>query len=197
MIILDSACVEEHLKSTDCVELMEKTLYELAEGSCVQYLRTAINLPNTNVLGLMPGWFDGYFGVKTISVYHTNRGSGYPSHQGQILLFESEHGSLLAGIDATSVTKIRTGAVSAVATRLLARPDSSRLCILGCGAQGESHIDAIVPFFDIKRSLYGMLSLRRQGHLPQRQVKVPPEASTSVSAIPPKKPSGTRISSAP
>ncbi|MBR2121919.1 MAG: ornithine cyclodeaminase family protein [Lachnospiraceae bacterium] len=150
MIILDSACVEEHLKSTDCVELMEKTLYELAEGSCVQYLRTAINLPNTNVLGLMPGWFDGYFGVKTISVYHTNRGSGYPSHQGQILLFESEHGSLLAGIDATSVTKIRTGAVSAVATRLLARPDSSRLCILGCGTQGESHIDAIVPFFDIK-----------------------------------------------
>ncbi|MBO5998971.1 MAG: ornithine cyclodeaminase family protein [Lachnospiraceae bacterium] len=150
MIILDSAYVEENLKSTNCVELMEKTLRELAEGSCVQYLRTAINLPNTNVLGLMPGWFDGYFGVKTISVYHTNRGSGYPSHQGQVLLFESEHGSLLADVDATSVTKIRTGAVSAVATRLLARPDSSRLCILGCGAQGESHIDAIVPYFDIK-----------------------------------------------
>ena len=149
MITLDASYVEKHLTAAGCTGLMEDTLRREAEGSCVQYLRTAIELPNTNVLGLMPGWFDGYFGVKTISVYHTNRGSGYPSHQGQILLFESEHGSLLAGIDATSVTKIRTGAVSAAASRVLARPDSTCLCIMGCGAQGESHLDALLPLFPI------------------------------------------------
>lgn len=149
MLILDGSYVEEHLTPAGCTALMADTLRREAEGSCVQYLRTAIELPNTNVLGLMPGWFEGYFGVKTISVYHTNQGSGYPSHQGQILLFESEHGSLLAGIDATSVTKIRTGAVSAAASGVLARPDSARLCIMGCGAQGESHLEALLPLFPI------------------------------------------------
>ena len=151
MLILDQTYVESHLDAVSCVALMEQTLRQETEKTCIQYLRTAIPLPNTNVLGLMPGWFDGYFGVKTISVYHTNQGSGYPSHQGQVLLFESEHGSLLAGVDATSVTRIRTGAVSAVASKALARPDSSHLCILGCGAQGESHLEALLPFFPIRK----------------------------------------------
>ena len=151
MLLLDQDYVESHLDASSCVALMEETLRQETEKTCIQYLRTAIPLPNTNVLGLMPGWFDGYFGVKTISVYHTNLGSGYPSHQGQILLFESQHGSLLAGVDATSVTRIRTGAVSAAASKALARPDSSHLCILGCGAQGQSHLEAILPLFPIRR----------------------------------------------
>ena len=148
---IDEKTVSQYLSPETCIKLMEQTLREECEGTCIQYLRTAIPLPNTNVLGLMPGWFGSYFGVKTISVYHTNRGSGYPSHQGQILLFSEDHGQLLACVDAASVTRIRTGAVSAAASKALARADSSHLAVLGCGVQGESHIRAITCSFPIRK----------------------------------------------
>ena len=144
MKIFDQSYVAAHLPLTACLHIMEQTLKEERQGDCVQYLRTAIDLPNTNVLGLMPAYYErGYFGAKVISVYHTNGGTGYPSHQGEILLFGKEHGEVLAVIDAMSVTKIRTGAVSAVATRALANPDARVLAILGCGAQGHSHLNAM------------------------------------------------------
>lgn len=142
--------VEKKLQPGLCVELMERTLRMQAQGQCVQYLRTAIPLPNTNVLGLMPAWFGDYFGVKVLSVYHTNGGSAYPSHQGQILLFGAQHGELLAGIDADSITRIRTGAVSAAVSRALARSDSDHLALLGCGAQSISHLKAMQETFCLK-----------------------------------------------
>ena len=151
MKVFDQTYVETHLTTADCIGLMEQTLKDERTGGCTQYVRTAINMPNTNILGLMPSYFEkGYFGAKVISVYHTNAGTGYPSHQGQILLFAKEHGNVLAAIDAMSVTKIRTGCVSAVASRALANPDSKILAILGCGAQGHSHLEALSHVFQLE-----------------------------------------------
>lgn len=151
MLVLDQKDVESLLTEADCVPIMEETLKQERSGGCTQYLRTALDLPNTNVLGLMPACFErGYFGVKVISVYHTNAGTGYPSHQGQILLFGREHGEVLAAVDAMSVTRLRTGAVSAAASRALARKDSRVLAILGCGAQGWSHLAAHAACFPLE-----------------------------------------------
>lgn len=152
MLVLDKSYVESHLPQQVCISLMEETLRGERSGACVQYLRTAINMPNTNILGLMPAYFEkGYFGAKVISVYHTNGGSGYPSHQGEILLFAAGHGQVLASVDAMSVTGIRTGAVSAVATRALARSGSEVLALLGCGAQGRSHLEALSLVMPLKK----------------------------------------------
>lgn len=151
MLVLDETYVQEHLTEADCLRIMEETLKQERDGGCVQYLRTAIEMPNTNVLGMMPAYYEnGYFGAKIISVYHTNGGTGYPSHQGQIILFGKEFGNVLAVIDAMSVTKIRTGAVSAVATRALAKDAPKTLAILGCGAQGHSHLDAMTELFQLE-----------------------------------------------
>jgi ornithine cyclodeaminase/alanine dehydrogenase-like protein (mu-crystallin family) len=72
-----------------------------------------------------------------------NHGTPIDAHQGAVLLFEAEHGRLLAILDATTVTAIRTAAVSAVATRLLAREDAGELAILGAGTQGRMHLEAM------------------------------------------------------
>jgi ornithine cyclodeaminase len=85
----------------------------------------------------------GFFGAKVLTVFHHNQSAGYPSHQGFVLLFEGQHGSPVALLDATSITRIRTGAVSAVATDLLAKKDAGRLALLGCGEQAHSHLRAI------------------------------------------------------
>lgn len=152
MLVFDRAYVEAHLTSEKCLAVMEDTLRQERTGGCTQYLRTAINMPNTNILGLMPAYFEkGYFGAKVLSVYHTNTGTGYPSHQGQILLFGAGHGEVLCSVDAMSVTQIRTGAVSALASRVLARPGSEVLVLLGCGAQGESHLRSISQVFPLKK----------------------------------------------
>lgn len=152
MLVFDRAYVEEHLTPEKCLAVMEDTLRQERTGGCTQYLRTAINMPNTNILGLMPAYFEqGYFGAKVLSVYHTNSGTGYPSHQGQILLFGARHGQVLGSVDAMSVTQIRTGAVSALASRALARPDAEILALLGCGAQGESHLRSIARVFPLRQ----------------------------------------------
>jgi ornithine cyclodeaminase len=90
-------------------------------------------------------------GTKLISVYPGNHGTELDSHQGAVLLFDGENGSLLAMMDAASITAIRTAAVSGVATRLLARTDASTLAILGSGVQARTHLDAMFAVRPFKK----------------------------------------------
>jgi ornithine cyclodeaminase/alanine dehydrogenase-like protein (mu-crystallin family) len=90
-------------------------------------------------------------GVKIITVFPGNHGQGVDSHQGFVMLFEGERGSPLALIDAIAITAIRTAAVSALATRLLARNDAGDLAILGSGTQARSHLEAMQAVRSIRR----------------------------------------------
>ena len=133
------------LPMKECIRLMRTTLQDYAQGKSRQYLRTVTPLPENKLLGFMPAYLGDheYFGAKVITVFPGNHQAGLPSHQGSVLLFDAEHGSLHFMADGDAITQIRTGAVSAVATDLLARPDAQRLALLGAGAQGRSHLEAI------------------------------------------------------
>ena len=78
---------------------------------------------------------------------------GLPTIQGAILLFDGRNGALLAILDSIEVTLRRTAAASALAARLLARPDSRSLLICGCGVQGHAHVEAIREVLPIERCL--------------------------------------------
>jgi ornithine cyclodeaminase len=90
-------------------------------------------------------------GVKVISVMPGNHGTPYDSHQGAVLLFETENGRLLAMIDASEITAIRTAAVSGVATKLLANATAGDLAILGSGVQAQSHLQAMHSVRPLRR----------------------------------------------
>jgi ornithine cyclodeaminase len=94
---------------------------------------------------MMPAYIAelGVFGLKAISVFPGNHGTEYESHQGAVMLFETTHGKPLALIDASAITAIRTAAVSAVATKALARADAGDLAILGSGTQAAVHLEAM------------------------------------------------------
>ncbi len=127
-----------------CIKAMREAFFKLAQNVSMQYLRVAEKLPGGNILGLMPAYYDDvYCGAKVITVFHGNTGTRYPSHQGSVLLFDSRNGELLAAVDANAITQIRTGAVSAIATDLLARPDAKHAAFLGAGAQARSHLAAL------------------------------------------------------
>ncbi len=154
VLILNQAAVRKLLPMRDCIELMSDTLAALARGETFQPLRSIVRLPDgRGMLGTMPGYLLGSraLGVKVLSVYLANHGTKYDSHQGAVLLFEGEHGSLQAVLDASTVTAIRTAAVSGVATRLLARADASELAILGAGVQAITHLEAMLAVRPIRR----------------------------------------------
>jgi ornithine cyclodeaminase len=125
---------------------MAETFRTLARGDAVNPLRLAMWLPDRRgLLGLMPSYLGDIdrMGVKVVSVMPGNLGTEYDQHQGVVLLFETGNGRLLAIVDASEVTAIRTAAVSAVATRLLAREDAGDLAILGSGMQARNHLESM------------------------------------------------------
>jgi ornithine cyclodeaminase len=99
----------------------------------------------------MPGYLDGVLGAKLISVFPQNRSAGLDSHQGIVALHEPEHGRLLAVVHAGAITAIRTAAVSALATRLLANENADDLALLGSGTQAVTHIRAMREVRAIRR----------------------------------------------
>lgn len=145
-LLIAQGDVSRLLPMAACVDLMAETLRTLSRGDAVLPLRTAVWLPDrSGLLGVMPAYLGAprAMGLKAVSVMPGNHGTPYDSHQGVVLLFEIEHGSLLAVIDASSITEIRTAAVSAAATRALAREGAGDLAILGSGVQAGSHLEAM------------------------------------------------------
>jgi len=143
--IIDYNETTKLLPMAECIALMREAFVKLAEKTSVQYLRTYVRLPDGNILGLMPGYYDGeYFGCKVITIFNSNIGTNFPSHQGSVLLYGSKYGEPLAMVDGDAITRIRTGAVSAVATDILARKDAKTAAFIGAGAQARSHLEAIL-----------------------------------------------------
>jgi ornithine cyclodeaminase len=144
--ILTAGQVRSLLPMPACIDLMERTLRTLALGGAVLPLRTVLRLPGgRGVFGTMPAWLSepAALGLKAIAVFPGNQGTGLDSHQGLVLLFDPERGTPLAILDASSITAIRTAAVSGAATRALAREEASHLAILGSGVQARTHLDAM------------------------------------------------------
>ena len=145
MLIVSQQDVERTFTMPVAIEAMRDVLIALDRGEALQPLRSSVDLPgDRGKCWLMPAYAGApaSLGVKVLTAFPGNAGTPHATHQGAVLLF-GEHGELLALIDATSITAIRTAAVSAVATDVLARPDAARLAILGSGAQAASHLVAM------------------------------------------------------
>ena len=152
VLVLSERDVRELLDVGSCVEAMAEVLAGLARGELFQPLRVVARPPDANgFLGLMPAHrsgADSAYSLKEIVVTPTNPTRGLDAHQGAVLLHDGETGQLVAVLNASPVTEIRTAAVSAVATRALARKDTGRIAILGAGVQARSHVEAMRAVLD-------------------------------------------------
>lgn len=147
ILILSEHDVEALLTMEECIGVMEEALAALARGEVYNPLRFPLRAEGApGLLGLMPAWRGGEkaaWGLKEVCVYPGNPKRGLDTHLGAVLLHDGETGQLRAAMNASAITAIRTAAVSAVATKLLARDDARVLAILGTGVQGRSHGRAI------------------------------------------------------
>jgi alanine dehydrogenase len=146
LLTISAEEVTELLPMKDCISVMGEALINLARRLSSAPLREVIwTSEKSGLLASMPAMDNGLgrFGVKVLSVFPGNHKLGIDSHQGIVVLFDAKQGQPLAIVNAGEITGIRTAAVSAIATRELAREDASDLVIIGCGFQAIKHLEAM------------------------------------------------------
>jgi ornithine cyclodeaminase len=171
-LVVSQAEVPRLLPMKECIDVMARAFAALARGEASLPQRQIVWLPDrSGALGLMPAQSSGLgaLGVKAVTFFPSNEGTSLDSHQGAVLLFESGRGRLLAVIDATSVTAVRTAAVSGLATRLLAREGAGDLALVGSGVQARTHLEAMRLVRTIRRVRVASQSLERARSFAERE----------------------------
>jgi ornithine cyclodeaminase/alanine dehydrogenase-like protein (mu-crystallin family) len=146
MLFLDREAVESLLDTEALVDALAPAMVELSEGSVSVPQRTGAEVRERDAaLLVMPGYIPstGTLVTKLVSVFPGNEGTRLPSHHALLVVFDSDTGVPAAVMDAAYLTEARTAAGSALATRLLARPDASTMAVLGTGVQARSHALAV------------------------------------------------------
>ena len=143
-IFLDEEQVRKRLRMAELIPAMEKALIEFSAGKVKQPVRQVIPVdPPGGFYGIMPALTPDGLGQKIVTFYPPNAAKGIHTHMALIILNDRETGAPLAVMDGRLITEMRTAAVSAAATKLLAPKNSKVLAILGSGVQARSHFEAL------------------------------------------------------
>jgi ornithine cyclodeaminase/alanine dehydrogenase-like protein (mu-crystallin family) len=143
-VFIDENEVRQRLRMEDLIPAMEKALIDFSAGKVTQPVRSVITIdPPGGFFGMMPARTAEGLGIKLVTFYPMNAQRGIPTHMATIFLANPETGAPLAVMDGRLITEMRTAAVSAAATKLLAAPDAKILAILGSGVQARSHVEAL------------------------------------------------------
>jgi ornithine cyclodeaminase len=175
-LVLSYDDVRAALTPGDCLAAVEEVLTAHARGEAYMPLRSVMRAPGAaGLMGLMPAWRgdDGgiaraaeparateparaaeparaTFALKAICLMPGNPGRGLDAHQGVVILYDGETGEPTAIINASAITAIRTAAVTALATRVLAREDARTLAMIGAGVQAAAHLEALMAVRDFE-----------------------------------------------
>jgi alanine dehydrogenase len=154
-LVLTRGDVEALLGWDECIEAVEAAFRLHAEGRSLGPGVLGVRAPgggfHIKAAGLPRGRL--YFAAKTNANFPENpRRHGLPAIQGVIVLCDAENGVPLAVMDSIEVTLRRTAAATAVAARLLARPDAAVAAVCGCGRQGRAQLRALARVLPLRRA---------------------------------------------
>src|SRR6516164_6018522 len=145
VMYLNEEKVGELLRWEPLIAAMEIALADFSRGRVLQPVRNMLTIEEgKRYLGIMPAVADDAMGVKLVSFYPGNAGTGVPTHLAMVLLFRPDTGEPLAVMDGRLITEMRTAAVSAAATKRLATSEARVLALLGSGAQAHAHLRALM-----------------------------------------------------
>jgi len=153
VLVLGRVDIEELLDLDELIDALARAMADLSAGRASVPDRVAALVQESDgLLAAMPGYTPsaGALASKLVTLFPRNAGTDIPTHQAVIVVFDDENGRPTALLDGTAITAARTGAVSALATRLLAREDSSTIAILGTGVQARSHARAVTRVREFK-----------------------------------------------
>ncbi len=143
-LFINEEQVRQHVRMADLISAMEKALIDFSARKVTQPVRSVIKVdPPGGFLGVMPALTPDGLGLKAVTFYPSNVERGIPTHMATIFLVDPETGAPLAIMDGRLITEMRTAAVSAAGTKLLAPTEAKILAILGSGVQAHSHAEAL------------------------------------------------------
>ncbi|PNZ69805.1 ornithine cyclodeaminase family protein [Staphylococcus croceilyticus] len=152
MLVLNEQDQQQLLNMEEVIEEVAQSLQAFSEGKTETPLRYVLPFNNENRYLVMPALSDELkiVGIKTVTFAPDNPKKGRKTITGSVLLSDYETGETLAVLDGSYLTKIRTGAISGVATKYLAREDAKILCVIGAGDQAEGLIAAVMAVRNIE-----------------------------------------------
>jgi thiomorpholine-carboxylate dehydrogenase len=140
----DESAVRQVLRYEELIPAIERALIDFSTGKVLQPVRSILPAEaHQGFFGIMPAVYGDLMGAKLVTLFPLNAGTALPTHQGIIVLLSAKTGQPMAVLDGRLITEMRTAAVTAVATNLLASSDASVLAILGSGVQARSHVAAL------------------------------------------------------
>ncbi len=148
MLLLNAEEVRQALPMADAIEAMKRAFRVLAAGEVELPARSSLSLSaRAGITLVMPARVgEGDFpalSVKVVSVFPRNRERGLPTIHALVSVLDPETGRVTAQLEGASLTAIRTGAVSGLATELLARPESRIATVFGTGPQARTQLEAV------------------------------------------------------
>lgn len=146
MLLLSEKQVQDLIDIDELIATLEQAHIQCSTGRAVMPVRLVVPLPQIHGrITSMPGFLndDNALGMKVITYFQDNQKRGLPAILATIMLFSVETGKMIAVMDGSYITAIRTACASAMATRALANRETPVLGILGAGVQARAHIQAL------------------------------------------------------
>jgi ornithine cyclodeaminase len=188
MLIINEQQIQQTYKMADAIKDVRAILAANLQGKIDNPHRTVLDFPERQASALYMPSADraaGIAGVKVVTIFPENPAQGKPTTQGMILLTDAENGGHVALMTASYLTRLRTGALSGIATDRLARTDSRTLVVIGTGAMAFEQVLGILEVRSIARILLVNRTPEKAGAFGEKLsafgVAVPWEVETDVS----------------
>lgn len=146
MLVLSEKEVTSLIDVEELIAALEQAHIQYSTGKAVAPVRLIVPLPQIRGrITSMPGYLnaDKALGMKIVTYFQDNPQQNLPAILGTVMLFSAETGKIIAVMDGSSITAIRTACASAMATKALANAEAPVLGILGAGVQARAHIRAL------------------------------------------------------
>lgn len=146
MLLLSETQVQSLVDIDELIAALEQAHMQYSTARAVMPLRLVVPLPEIQGrITSMPGYLsdDRALGMKVVTYFQNNPKQGLPAILATVMLFSAASGKMIAAMDGSYITAIRTACASAMATKVLANPQTRVMAILGAGVQARAHIRAI------------------------------------------------------
>ena len=156
MVILNKKQINKIVSMNEAIEAMKTAFVQLSNGEAIIPTRLNMDVPDKNATSLvMPAYSldSPYYTVKVVSVNYSNPQKGLPLLHSSVQVFDASEGNMVATLDGESVTAIRTGAASGLATGMLAKKDAKVGAVFGTGVQAKSQVEAILAVKNLEKIL--------------------------------------------
>jgi alanine dehydrogenase len=153
-LLLSYADVTRLLDLGECMQAVEMAFHRYAEGKTQppKVLGTHVDGGGFHIKAGVMNLGRHYYVAKINANFPGNPGQGLPTIQGVVAVYDADDGRVLALMDSSALTIIRTGAATGVAAKYLSREDSRSLAICGCGNQGRISLLAIARVRSLEKA---------------------------------------------